>query len=247
MPCVYITTNLLHKSLGINPWRYIGSDQRDRSTYFGSNKSLLKDIKRLGKDNFEKKVIVHYDSIDNKSLREVESTLLKDHNVRIDESYYNIIDQCLPGGGKKGMKHRKKFSRSEAWIKSVTGKKRSTRAKLRMREKRLGSKHSAITKKRMEASNARYYLGRAGEEHPVSGYKHSEEECARRSQAQIERWNTPDYREKVLDKMAKFWLLTDPNGNEFTVKGLKAWCKANNIPYVAIRNSRRGWTCKQIT
>jgi hypothetical protein len=247
MPCIYITTNLLHKSLGINPWRYIGSDQRDRPVYYGSSRKLVEDIKRLGKGNFVKEIIVDYASIDNKSLREEESTILKENNVRYDESFYNIIDQYLPGGGKKGMKHRKKYTRSEAWIKSVTGKKRSEHARLKMSQKKLGTKHSLETKQQMGRSNSRYCLGKTGTEHPVSGYKHTKEECMRRSQAHKERWETSEFREKVLKKITKFWLLRDPEGNEFIIKGLRAWCKTNNIPYVVIRYNRRGWTCQQIT
>lgn len=246
MPCIYITTNLLYKSLGITPWRYIGSDQKDRSDYYGSSKSLLRDIKRLGRDNFVKEIIMRYDNIDNKSLREVEAQLLQENNVRLDETYYNLIDQCLPGGGKKGMKHKKKYKRSEAWIKSVTGKKRSQSAKLKMSQKKLGFKHSAVTTQRMQASNARYYLGKKGQEHPVTGHKHSDEERAKRSKAHKERWATEEFKQKLLTKMAKSWLLRDPDGNEFIVSGLKAWCKDNNIPYVAIRYNRRGWTCTQI-
>jgi hypothetical protein len=247
MPCIYITTNLLHRDLGIQPWRYIGSDQRDNPNYYGSNKSLVKDIKQLGKSHFVKEVILNYDSIDNKSLRQIEVQILKEYNVKQDDSFYNLIDQCLPGGGKKGMKHKRKVTRSQAWIDSVTGKKRSQETRLKISQKKLGSKHTLETRQKMSQSNSRYYSGKSGSNHPVTGYKHSAEERMRRSVESKKRWESPEIRKRVRDKMARSWLLCDPEGNEFIVKGLREWCRLKNIPYVAIRYNRRGWTCQQIT
>ena len=57
MAIIYETVNLYNKQHGINPWRYIGSDQYDNSSYFGSSYNLKKDIQLIGSDQFVKNIL----------------------------------------------------------------------------------------------------------------------------------------------------------------------------------------------
>ena len=44
MSVIYETINMFNKVNGINPWRYIGSDQNNDLSYFGSSVDLKKDM-----------------------------------------------------------------------------------------------------------------------------------------------------------------------------------------------------------
>lgn len=121
MPCIYETVNLYNLSNGVVPYRYIGSDQHDRDEYFGSSALLKEHMLLLGKENFSKKILLSIEEISNKDLRLLESKILKDLQVRSDESYYNKNENYAPGCGVKGMKHTCKFPRSEKWKNSRKG------------------------------------------------------------------------------------------------------------------------------
>lgn len=47
---------------------------------------------------------------------------------------------------------------------------------------------------------------------------------------------------------AKTWNIVDPNGNEYTVKNLKPWCKERSLPYFATMGSGewKGWRFKKV-
>lgn len=162
MPNIYLTINHFNREMGITPWRYIGSDQNDNELYKGSSFQLVADIKALGTELFTKEILEQFDDIDNKILRKKEAEYLKEFNVKNDKSYYNLTDVYAPAGGKKGMKHRKKYVRSDAWkasrknwIPSIetktiwktqrTGKIASLETKRKMTEKQTGEKnHNAL-------------------------------------------------------------------------------------------------------
>jgi len=121
MPNIYMTENLHNKALGITPWQYIGSDQNDNDSYYGSSELLVRDMNMLGKDKFVKTILEKFDDITNKELRFREAEYLKVNNVKKDSSFYNLTDIYAPAGGKKGMKHRNKFPRTAAWKESRHG------------------------------------------------------------------------------------------------------------------------------
>ena len=87
---IYETINLYNKENNILPYKYLGSDQHNKNDYLGSNKSLLKDIKNLGKQNFEKKIICEFiEDIPNTLLRKIESQIQKFIDVANNSEYYN--------------------------------------------------------------------------------------------------------------------------------------------------------------
>lgn len=159
MPCIYETVNLYNLSRGIFPYRYIGSDQHDRSDYMGSNKELKKDIADLGVSMFKKIIIERFDEIDNRSLRFKEAEILQKFSVKADPTYYNKNDRYAPGSGIKGMKHKKKKVVSKAWIDSRKGWVPTAKTREKWSVQRAGKKPEDKTRKKMSES-------RTGEKNP---------------------------------------------------------------------------------
>jgi len=151
MPCIYETTNLYNKHHNIIPYRYIGSDQNDNVDYYGSSETLKEDLQKFGILAFQKKVLKHFDYINNKELRKEEAIILKQLNVKKDPTYYNKTDVYAPGGGVKGMKHRKKKVVSEKWRESHRGWIPSVQTRAIWKAQRTGKKATKNTKELMSS------------------------------------------------------------------------------------------------
>lgn len=111
MQVIYETINHWNYFYGINPWRYIGSDQHNKRDYYGSNKELLEDLKIIGKEFFEKRIIAKFDvtlNLSNIELREIESIIQKSLNCAKDETYYNRSNAALKGYVKFELSEEKK-------------------------------------------------------------------------------------------------------------------------------------------
>jgi hypothetical protein len=95
---IYETINLFNQKNNILPYRYIGSDQHNNPNYFGSSKELLKDIKKIGKENFQKNVLCEFNyDIDNVTLRKLESDIQKSIDVACNPEYYNKTNTSHKG------------------------------------------------------------------------------------------------------------------------------------------------------
>lgn len=150
MGIIYITENLFNKQQGIMPYRYIGSDHNNDPNYFGSNKELREDIKKYGISYFKKDIIEEFIDITNKELRKIESDkYLKPLKVKSDPSYYNKSESYSPGCGQKGMKHTKKFNRTEKWKQSRQGYKPSIDTIEKFKKSRVGKNPGEETRKKM--------------------------------------------------------------------------------------------------
>lgn len=237
MPNIYLTINLHNKDNGIVPWQYIGSDQFDRSTYFGSSHALKEDISKLGTEKFTKIIIEQFDMLPNKELRKVEAKYLKEYNVKKDITYYNKTDIYAPGGGILGMKHSKKFTRSQAWIDSKTGWDPSPRTRAIWTAQRSGRIDSVETRTKKSLNSARNQLGKVGIQSPTWGYKHSEEECLLRSIRAKQNNNTPEFKELISNQFSKKFQIIDKDGSIYYITGLSKWCKEHNLSYGAIWNA----------
>lgn len=87
---IYETINLYNRENNILPYKYLGSDQHNKAEYLGSSKSLLKDVKNLGKQCFEKKVLCEFkEEIPNTLLRKIESQIQRFIDVANNPEYYN--------------------------------------------------------------------------------------------------------------------------------------------------------------
>lgn len=155
MSVIYETINMFNKVNGINPWRYIGSDQNNDLSYFGSSVDLKKDMLFLGSDNFVKIILEECGNITNKELRKIESErYLKPKKVRSDASYYNKSESYSPGCGQKGMKHTRVFVRTEQWKASRIGHEVTEDTRKIMSLKKQGTKAKESTKNIMSNQRA---------------------------------------------------------------------------------------------
>ena len=83
---IYKTTNLINGKI------YIGQDSNNNPTYLGSGKTLIKSIKKYGRDNFKKEILETCSS--RKELDEREIFWINNLNSRNRDIGYNIT----PGG-----------------------------------------------------------------------------------------------------------------------------------------------------
>lgn len=95
---IYETINLYNKEKNVLPYLYIGSDQYNDPKYLGSSRDLLKDIKKIGKEHFEKRILCEFNyEIDNVTLRKIESNIQKSIDVANDPKYYNKTNTSHKG------------------------------------------------------------------------------------------------------------------------------------------------------
>jgi len=157
MPCVYKTTNLLNLKNGIMPYRYIGSDQYDRTNYLGSSKKLKEDISIYGNINFKKEILFSFTDISNVKLREIEKKVLTENNCAKDESYYNKTNSSHKGYIlNEDEKEKRKIQLKKAWENWNKGNTTDSEYSIR-RIERLKS----LSK---EVNDINYYIEKYGEE-----------------------------------------------------------------------------------
>ena len=157
---IYITTN------NINNKKYIGQRKYDRNgswkSYLGSGLILKKAIKKYGKENFSKEIIIV--SYNQEELNELEIFYINKYDAAISEDYYNIAN-----GGKSGnvfvgkteeemVKIRRKMSEANSGSNNpnfgknqFAGKTEEEMIKIQKKisEAMTGKQHSYETKKKM--------------------------------------------------------------------------------------------------
>lgn len=137
------------------------------------------------------------------------------------------------GGGSNGRKGWKPSDKTrEIWASQRRGKKASVETKQKMSTSRSGVNN--------------FFYGKSGSEHPITGFKHSEEECQKRSYRVSEIMSDPERRKNIANKLARTWEIIDPCGNKIQVTNLIQWCKDKNIKYSTIRRGQKGWKCTEI-
>ena len=88
MGYIYKTTNL------INGKMYIGSSKKnpkDNWSYYGSGRNIVNAIKKYGKENFTKEILVE----SNDNIRLLEKQYLENVNARYNLKYYNMTNDAL--------------------------------------------------------------------------------------------------------------------------------------------------------
>lgn len=97
---IYCTTNL------INDKKYIGQHNGKKNYYLGSGKTILKAIKKYGKNNFKKEILCNCNSIE--ELNIMEDYYIEYYNARESDLFYNIgkggSNPLIGLGRKKGYK-----------------------------------------------------------------------------------------------------------------------------------------------
>jgi len=122
---IYETVNLYNRERGVIPYRYIGSDQHNDSTYLGSSKDLCRDIKQLGREYFSKRVLCEFkEDIPNTLLRKLESEIQKFLDVAADVTYYNKTNSSHKGyretEEQKKARMSKTLEKRKLWWESLT-------------------------------------------------------------------------------------------------------------------------------
>jgi group I intron endonuclease len=81
---IYLTTNL------INGKKYIGKDSNNNPKYLGSGVLLLEDIKKYGKENFQKETLEYCSSDEELTLKETH--WIHKFNALNSDEFYNLVD-----------------------------------------------------------------------------------------------------------------------------------------------------------
>ena len=124
---IYETINHWNCFYGINPWRYIGSDQHNIPNYFGSSKTLKEDIEILGVEFFEKRIIEKFENISNVELRQHESRIQQKLECAKDKTYYNKTNSSHKGFFETELERKERVRKSglgyKIWYHKKGGKK----------------------------------------------------------------------------------------------------------------------------
>ena len=189
MAIVYVTTNL------INGKKYLGKRVHDNPEYLGSGIALKLAIQKYGKQNFTKKIIAYFKTIQEASLEEKRLSLLWD--VVNSKEWYNLIPGGT-GGSRRGRKisetTRKKISMAKkgcsAWNRGLGGTEIV--------------KHKEETKRKISLANK-------GQKNPSGG-------------------NHPSSKKVIF---------IDMEGKLYYTKGIREFCRNNNISYSTIAQRLR--------
>ena len=137
---IYLTTCL------VNDKKYIGQsiNQRNKNTYLGSGLAFKCALRKYGKDNFKKTILVDNVSCLNE-LNKLEREFIRKHDC-LSPNGYNLD----LGGTNKG---RMSETTKAKMIKSKTGKKHTEKQRIANIESHKGLKLSDETKKRIGDAN----------------------------------------------------------------------------------------------
>jgi hypothetical protein len=177
---IYITTNL------INGKRYLGKHNGKNPKYLGSGNILKDAIKKYGKNNFKKEVILVCES--DKEAYTMERFLSKQYNVVESDDWYNLK---LGGEGflsgvnhpqyniPRTIEHRQKLSKANLG---------------QVHPIEQNKKHSQMMKGK---NNPQF--GKYGKDHPACGHKKTEVGLKNISEAQKNRIRTEEERIKLSE------------------------------------------------
>jgi len=109
-----------------------------------------------------------------------------------------------------------------------------------------------ISQNRPEYKKLRSEMAKKWRSDPNSTYN-TEEYRLKQSIAQKEAQNRPEVLQKLFEKNAKEYIVINPKGISFKIKGLVKFCKENGLASSSMsevsnnkRNNHKGWTCKKI-
>lgn len=171
MAIIYKTTCLINNKI------YIGQSKHNNDKYLGSGKLLLKAIKKYGKENFTKEILVETEDTQY-IIDELEIHYIKEYNSTDRKIGYN-----LHKGGFGNTDHQNKLI-SESNI----GRKHSDETKRKLSEIKTGLKHSDETKRKMSESR----MGNKNRE----GIPHPQPDKEKISKSLLKHYENPSNREK---------------------------------------------------
>jgi group I intron endonuclease len=127
----------------------------------------------------------------------------------------------------------------------------------KMNAARVGKPSPRLGKKNSPEHNAKVSAARKGKPNPHTGVKHTPEARAKIAAASTGRKHRPAAKEKLRlaqignDHGAKDYIVTSPEGVEYKVHGLSAFCKEHNLTQQVLssvasgkRTHHKGWTAR---
>ena len=161
---IYITTN------NINNKKYIGQHSTDNINdgYLGSGKHLLEAIKKYGKENFSRKILIF--AKDKDELNKLEWFYINRVNATINREYYNISEG---GGGNYfwGLEKHEREKLRKIWSEQKKGELNPMYGLYGEDNPNFGRKHTEESRKKISENHADIN----GENNPMYGKHHTEE------------------------------------------------------------------------
>jgi hypothetical protein len=209
---IYKTTNLINDKI------YVGQSCNNNSNYYGSGKYILNALKKYGKENFKKEILI---VCKNKhELNWSERYCIVWQGSRDYNGGYNLTDG---GNGVSGFKawNKGKKGLTTSWNKGLNKEidSRIYKAAKKCKISHTGLKQNKETCEKRSKSMIGKNIGKI---HSIKQNK----ECA--------------------DKHRKTYICIDPNNNKFETNNLKQFCENNNISYRCMLeyHKTKGWICK---
>jgi len=214
--------------------RFNSNEKFQNSNYWGSGIYIKNAIKKHGKENFERKILLK-DIIGFEELNRYEILWIKKKNSKHPNGY-NLTDGGGGGNGGSGMKgktHSKK-----------------TKTKQSISRKKYYTEHPEEIKKR--------HFKMMGESNPMRGKhlnKKHKEKISKKLKGRFIGDKNPMYG-KIGDKnhRARPVILISPNGEEYQSTCIKSFCDVHNLNSKGIyavlrgrRNHHKGWTGRYLT
>lgn len=217
---IYKTTNTINGKI------YVGLDTKNNPNYLGSGKILKLAIKKYGKENFKKQIIVESLKISIEEAKEIEVFWINKLNATNPEIGYNIRNSLVYSnyGIKRSDEFKNKLSElNKGENNRMYGKHHSEETKKILKEKLNGEKsplfgkhHSEKTKKILSeqkkgipiSEKARKNMrANDGENNPMHGKHHSEKTKKKISETHKNQkpWNKDKkniYSEEIIQKMS---------------------------------------------
>lgn len=226
---IYKTTNTINGKI------YVGLDTKNNPNYLGSGKIFKLAVKKYGKENFKKEIIIESLSISIEEAKEIEVFWINELNATSSDIGYNIRNSVVYSnyGIKQSDEFKKKLSELNKGEKNrMYGKHHSEETKRKLREKCSGKnspmfgKHlSEETKQKISkqkkgvpiSEKARKNMrANDGKNNPMYGKHHSEESKKKNSESHKGKksWNKGKkniYSKEIIQKMSdankgKMWI-----------------------------------------
>lgn len=209
---IYITTNL------INGKQYIGQSTKiNCNSYLGSGKALKLAIKKYGKNNFSKQILIS--ALNNRSnLNYLEELIITENDASNNPNFYNISLSAYITKGFKGKHHS--ISSNIKRSKSLSGRK-------------LTEEHIQKLRGRKVSEASRLKMSIAGKQKRLTEEHKAKISISCRG---IKRSN--DFGVGSKNPNAKKWIIENENGEKIEIIGsIKKWCNENKLYYQFLRKT----------
>lgn len=240
-----------------NDKRYIGSSFRVRirccthrnmlrkGTHH--NKHLQSAWNKYGESSFQ---FVLIESAPRENLLEREQWWIEYYQVCNDTFGFNLSTKA--GAPMAGLLHSAESKARMA--QSQTGRRHSDEVRQKISKAHTGRKKSPEHIEKMRAA----FTGRKASPETRAKLRELRKDTSielrqKRSEAMKGKKRTPESLAKYFDARAQEFIITDPDGNEYRIKGLGAFCREHGLDQGAMshvmhgrQKTHKGWRCKRV-